>query len=91
MHMHATYCSPCLTLGTCHLHLKPLHAGTSSDVVVVDLAPLRVSDLSAAVELCSRLAAAAGARQLTLQERPLDASPFNVLPVGLPTPPQQVR
>jgi hypothetical protein len=57
---------------------------------VVDLAPLRVNDLAAAVELCGRLAAAAGARQVTLQERPLDAAPFNVLPVELPTPPQQV-
>ena len=57
---------------------------------MVDLAPLRANHLSAAVELCRRLAAAAGARQVTLQERPLDAVPFNVLPVDLPTSPQQV-
>jgi hypothetical protein len=72
-------------------NIKPAHAGTSSDVVVVDLAPLRVIDLSAAVELCRTLAAAAGARQVTLQERPLDAVPFNLLPIDLPSPPQQVR
>lgn len=65
-------------------------AGASGDVVVVDLAPLRATDLSAAVQLCGRLAAAAGARQLPLQERSLDAVPFNILPVELPVAPQKV-
>ncbi|WIA11743.1 hypothetical protein OEZ85_011838 [Tetradesmus obliquus] len=64
--------------------------GASGDVVVVDLAPLRATDLSAAVQLCGRLAAAAGARQLPLQERSLDAVPFNILPVELPVAPQKM-
>lgn len=64
--------------------------GSSTDCVVVDLSTLRVTNLQPAVELCHDLAAAAGARHVQPAERPLEAVPFNVIPVELPQPVQQV-
>lgn len=64
--------------------------GSGTDCVVVDLSPLRVTNIQPAVQLCHDLAAAAGAHQVSLAERPLDAVPFNVIPVELPQPVQQV-
>lgn len=63
--------------------------GSGLDTVVVDLAPLRMSNIQPAVQLCHDLAAAAAARHIPLQERPLDAVPFNVIAVQLPQTPQQ--
>jgi hypothetical protein len=60
-------------------------------VVVVDLAPLRSSSLAWAVESSLSLAAAAGARRLGPEERPLIAVPFDCIPVDLPLTVEQVR
>ncbi len=65
--------------------------GSSSDVVVVDLAPLRSSSLHWAVEASMTLAEAAGARRLGPEERPLEAVPFDCIPVDLPLTVMQVR
>jgi hypothetical protein len=60
-------------------------------VVVVDLAPLRSSSLAWAVDASLSLAAAAGARRLGPEERPLIAVPFDSIPVDLPLTVEQVR
>lgn len=65
-------------------------SGGSIDVVVVDLAPLRSLSLSWAVQQCSSLAQAAGARQVPLSERPVGAVPFDAIPVGLSASVEQV-
>ena len=64
--------------------------GASRDVVVVDLAPLRASDLRWAVAACCSVAQAVGARRLGVSERPLDAVPFEAQPVSLPLSVEQV-
>lgn len=64
--------------------------GSSTDVVVVDLAPLRSSTLSWAVEASLDLAQSAGARRIEAAERPLHAVPFDTIPVDLPLTVQQV-
>ena len=64
--------------------------GSSRDVVVVDLAPLRSSSLSWAVERSLTLATAAGARRVEPEERPLHAVPFDTIPVDLPLTVEQV-
>ncbi|KAF8071014.1 hypothetical protein HT031_001095 [Scenedesmus sp. PABB004] len=65
-------------------------SGGARDCVVVDLAPLRTPDPSAAAALVRAAAAAAGARPLPPAERPLEAVPFNTIPVDLPQPVQQL-
>jgi hypothetical protein len=64
--------------------------GSSLDVVVVDLAPLRSANLSGAVARCCALARDAGARQLAAGERALEAVPFDAIPVALPQSVEQV-
>jgi len=65
-------------------------SGSNRDVVVVDLAPLRSSSLSWAVERSASLADAAGARRIEPAERPLHAVPFDTIPVDLPLSVEQV-
>lgn len=59
-------------------------------MVVVDLAPLRSSSLSWAVDTSLSLAESAGARRIQSAERPLHAVPFDTIPVDLPLTVEQV-
>jgi len=53
--------------------------GSNDDVVVVDLAPLRLLQPAAAREAVAAIAASAGARQLAASERLPDHVPFDIL------------
>lgn len=66
-------------------------SGSNRDVVVVDLAPLRSSNLSWAVDSSLSMAAAAGARRIDPAERPLEAVPIDAIPVNLPHTVEEVR
>lgn len=55
------------------------------------MAPLRSSNLSWAVDSSMGLAAAAGARRIDPAERPLEAVPFDAIPVNLPHTVEEVR
>ncbi len=58
--------------------------GSGSDVVVVDLAPLRSTQLLPAVAAVERLAATVGAHRLGTADRSLEDVPFNTMPLALP-------
>jgi hypothetical protein len=61
--------------------------GEASDVVVVDLAPLRRLDTAAAAARVCDLAEGLGLRRVPADERGADQVPFDVAPLPMPPPP----